>query len=650
MLANVAAALATAPTAPNPQDAPKQPAPAAPAPVAPSAATPANAATPTAAPVAAKGRPDLAGAWRSAADGPDPFVQLVFARAGDPQAAPWSLMLSLPLGGIMDRALEDASVVEDRSFTASTKVGGATIAFAGALAADGTTIEGTIGIERGGNTQQLPMKLVPTAIASSITGATRYTAVLEAMGAKLPMGLTLADAGDLGWVGSVDIPAQGLNGLPVIVDRSDAGEFVVTLPVGTRAVMTLKPAEDGSTLEGTFAQGPISAPIRFERGDAPVKGTLRPQEPKPPFPYTDREVTVPCEEGHTLAGTLTIPDSARAGQRVPGVVMLTGSGAQDRDEALAGHKPFLVIADALARAGIAVLRCDDRGFGRSTGDAATATSRDFANDGRAMMRFLRTQPEIDPALCGYVGHSEGGLTGPLAAMADQDSGSPVAFVVLLAGPAVTGAEILALQTKRILLAQGIPEEDAVAISDANRAALRAVIDGAEEAKIRSLLVTLLRLQREAAARHAGVEAPSVEDDGPEIDAVLKSVRSKWLLEFISHDPAPTLAAVKAPMLAINGDLDTQIDTEQNLLRIEAIRREAGLPVTIRRYPNLNHLLQPATTGGIDEYAQIETTIDPAVLEELARWIRETTLRAGADAGGAAGARGATGAAGATGAE
>lgn len=571
-------------------------------------------------------RADLRGLWRSANDAGDPFVQLEFTRSGEDIDPAWKALLTLPAAALKDRPLDDAKVVDGRSFSGSVSVFGVTLRFEGSLVEGGTAINASVEMDRGGQPQKEALRLVPTAHAATIPGATRYTTELEAMGMKLPMGLTLADAGELGWVGVVDVPAQGMTGVPAIVERSPDGALTVTLPVGMRAVMTLQPADEGAVLSGTFAQGPISVPIRFERSDAPLKGSSRPQDPKPPFPYTEEEVVVPTPEGHTLAGTLTLPGFARADRRVPGVVLLTGSGLQDRDESLMGHRPFLVLADALARGGMAVLRCDDRGFGKSTGDGTIATTHDFASDGRAMMAFLRSRPEVDPAYCGYIGHSEGGLTGPMAALADQKEGSPVAFVVTLAGTAVPGAEILTVQTRRLFEAQGVPRDEAEAIARLNQAAMRAVLDGKPVEEQRTLIADLIRLQQAAVARRAGMEPPQLEVDSPEVSAALAALQAPWMRTFIELDPAPVLRELKAPVFALNGDLDTQVDTEQNLLRIEQIRREAGLPVTIRRYPNLNHLFQPAVTGGIEEYATIETTIDPVVLDDLVRWIKETTAR------------------------
>lgn len=620
---------ATTPPAPTTPSAPATPsAPTAPAPP-PATAAPDPAPRPLVTP-----RPDLAGAWRTDRPEVPPYVQMTFSRVegADPAAAApaWKVWLTLPEGGLFERELLDAEVEDGRRFRGTVKIGPATARIEGALAEDGRAITGSVEVRQGEQSQTEPLALVPTVPAPTVPGATTYGTVLDAMGVKLPMSLTLADAGELGWVGTTDIPAQMITAMPTVVTRADDGVFTVTLPVGVRAVMTLKAVGDDGSLSGSFEQGPVNVPIAFVRSTAPLAGTARPQVPVPPFPYTEREVAVPCGGDQVLAGTLTLPDGASATAQVPAVVMLTGSGLQDRDESLMGHRPFLVIADALARAGIAVLRCDDRGHGRSTGDPTHATLQDFAGDGRAMMRFLREQPEVDPSRCGYVGHSEGGITGPLAALADQKESIPVAFVVMLAGPGVSGAELLPVQVERLQRAAGVAEESIAPLLEANRRIFAAIRAGEGTERLSPLIAEGLAIQQRLVAERAGIEPPPAPaPDSAEVQAVVAQLGSAWMRSFLEYEPAPTLEALEAPVLALNGDLDTQVDADQNLVRVNSIRKEAGRPITARRYPGLNHLFQPAKTGGIDEYALIETTVDPQVLDDLVRWIRETAARSGA---------------------
>jgi len=217
------------------------------------------------------------------------------------------------------------------------------------------------------------------------------------------------------------------------------------------------------------------------------------------------------------------------------------------------------------------------------------------------------------------------LSGPLAALRDQEAGQPVAFVVMLAGPAVPGIEVRPLQMRSLMSASGATDEEIGPVIELQRRALGGAVGGMTDEELAPMLAELMSRQKSMAATRDGSAAPqSVAADSAEVRGAIEVLRSPWIQMFLTMDPAPTLRAVRAPVLAMNGDLDTQVDSEQNLLRIEAIRNEAGLPVAIRRYSKLNHLFQPATTGAIEEYSTTETTIDPVVLADLEAWILETT--------------------------
>ena len=297
-----------------------------------------------------------------------------------------------------------------------------------------------------------------TAFAGARADAT-YLADLDVPGGTLRFVLKMTDSGDA----TIDIPAQGVQGMALEVSGKPDGSMVMRLPVPVPAFMELR--ESGERLDGTFRQGAFTAPISFRRGSA-----AKPQDPVPPLPYSTRDVEVRHPAGHVLAGTLVLPPGASASGRVPGVVFITGSGPQDRDESLMGHRPFLVMADALARRGIASVRFDDRGVGKSTGSFADATSDDFASDARAQLDWLAAVPEVDPGRIGFIGHSEGGLVGPLAAAAIEragGSGAHPAFLVMLAGPGVDGAAILKAQNTAIFRAAGTQGEvlDAIVRTD-----------------------------------------------------------------------------------------------------------------------------------------------------------------------------------------
>ncbi|MFO0962704.1 MAG: prolyl oligopeptidase family serine peptidase [Phycisphaerales bacterium] len=513
------------------------------------------------------------------------------------------------------------------------------------LRREGEQLAGAMLMVAPGTTKEnrLALTLERTARAKQVDGARTWSGVLGAPGGALPMRITLAPdphhAG--GWCGAIDIPDQGVDGLPLAVSRNapeQGGGFVLRIPVAVPALLALTETE--GKLRGTFSQGEFRAPISFVPGNAGLQAqperAARPQDPKPPFPYTERPVRVKHPSGHELAGTLTLPKDASPTARVPAVLLVTGSGPQDRDESLLGHRPFLVLSDALARAGIAVLRCDDRGVGESTGNFATATTRDFATDAAAAFAALAAAPEVDPARVGILGHSEGGVIAPMAAVAldAAPAGAPrPAFLVLMAGTGVVGSEILRLQTERIMLAAGIPAERLEPVRVAHAALTAAVLADADQARLLELSKALVAAQLQA----GGTDPATIPDATLEQQArgAVQQVTTPWMRTFLALDPRVALVQVRVPVLALNGTLDTQVIPEQNLPAIEAALREAGAPVTVRRYEGLNHLFQPATTGSPQEYANIETTIDPKVLAEIPAWIWSVSgQRAGAPAAGA----------------
>ena len=338
----------------------------------------------------------------------------------------------------------------------------------------------------------------------------------------------------------------------------------------------------------------------------------RPQTPQAPFPYEAREVTYSNPiEGNTIAGTLTVPEGAGPH---PAALLITGSGSQDRDETIFQHKPFWVIADYLSRRGIAVLRVDDRGIGGSDGVRVGLTSEDFAGDVAAGLAFLRSQAEIDDAGIGLIGHSEGGLIGPMVA-ADDDE---VAFVVMLAGPGVKGADLLRLQNELILRAAGMSDEYVASQIELQLSLWEAMMAAMEEAVIDERLRALLDMQL---ASLPAEERALARDNA--FAAAKVQVTSEWLRFFLAADPAVYLEKVNAPVLALNGTLDLQVSAEQNLPAVEAALARAGnTDVTIKSLERLNHLFQEAGTGQVSEYGLIEETFSPAVLELMAAWLSQ----------------------------
>ena len=365
-------------------------------------------------------------------------------------------------------------------------------------------------------------------------------------------------------------------------------------------------SDDGQRLAGTWTQG-IATPVDFTRSQASgaVTPPKRPQTPQAPFPYAAEEVAFdnPAASGVHLAGTLTLPQGKGP---FPAAIMITGSGQQDRDETLMGHKPFWVIADYLSRHGIAVLRVDDRGVGKSTGDAGKATSADFATDSNAAFAYLRTRKDIQPKAIGFIGHSEGGMIGPIA-MANNKG---AAFLVMMAGPGTALDQLLLSQRRLIGTTQGLSEADLNRAEPIMARLFKAMASGATYDD--GLAAAKAVLTPEAMA---AIGAPA----GTNPQIILAQVGNPWFRYFLQYDPAPNLRAIKVPVLALNGSLDRQVPPKENLAAIKAATKD-NKDVTIVEIPGLNHLFQTAKTGGVGEYAQIEETIAPVALEQMASWI------------------------------
>jgi fermentation-respiration switch protein FrsA (DUF1100 family) len=326
----------------------------------------------------------------------------------------------------------------------------------------------------------------------------------------------------------------------------------------------------------------------------------RPQNPVKPYPYREEDVTYTIKAaGNTLAATLTVPPGKGP---FPAVLLIVGSGPHDRDESLMGHKPFLVLSDYLTRKGIVVLRADKRGVGKSTGDYATATTADFAADAEAGVAFLKSRPEVDPHKIGLIGHSEGGIIAPLAAVADPD----VAFIVLMAGSGVPGDQIIVEQARLIAEAGGETKEKAAADAEKERETLALVETEKDPAALNKLL---------------GIKLAAEGVPDAQIAAQTKALTSPWIRYFLTYDPATALRKLTCPVLALSGEKDLQVPPAQNLPAIRKALEESGNKhVEVDELPGLNHLFQTAKTGSPSEYAQIEETMSPVALDKIAAWI------------------------------
>ncbi len=358
---------------------------------------------------------------------------------------------------------------------------------------------------------------------------------------------------------------------------------------------------DSSSIDGTLTQRGRAMPLSVKRvKDESALAVRRPQNPVKPYPYREEDVTYPNKAaGNTLAATLTIPPGNGP---FPAVLLITGSGPNDRDESLLGHKPFLVLSDYLTRKGIVVLRADKRGIGKSTGDFAKATTADFATDAEAGVAYLKTRSEIDPHKIGLVGHSEGGVVAPMAAVTNHD----VAFVVTMAGSGVPGDQIIVEQGRLIEMASGVSKDQADADAEKESETLKLVETEKDPAALQRLL---------------GVKLAAEGAPEGQVAVQIKQLTSPWYRYFLTYDPATALRKLTIPVLAINGSLDLQVPPAQNLAAIRKALTEAGNQhAEVDELPGLNHLFQDAKTGSPAEYSQIEETISPVALGKIASWI------------------------------
>jgi pimeloyl-ACP methyl ester carboxylesterase len=473
--------------------------------------------------------------------------------------------------------------------------------YQGKVNSEGTVITGTWT-----QTQPLPLEFRRTANPvktehkpakpSDIDGD--WLGTLDVNALKLRIIFHIINTAD-GLTATLDSPDQGANGLPV----------TSVIHTGFAIKMELKQIGGGfegkldkdlSTMEGIWTQGGGSLPLVLKR----VKGAAelerrRPQDPTKPYPYREEELTYENKvQGVTLAATLTIPPGKGP---FPAVVLITGSGPQDRDEALLGHRPFLVLSDYLTRKGIAVLRADDRGVGKSTGSFGKATTADFATDTEAGVAYLKSRPEVDQRKIGLIGHSEGGVIAPMVAARNAD----VAFIVMMAGSGVPGDAIIVEQLRLIEEASGKSHEQAEKDADDEREVLALIKQEKNEAV----------LENELREKLAG-RVPKAQ-----LGAAIQQATAPWFRYFIAYDPAPALTKVKCPVLAINGEKDLQVPPKQNLPAIrKALAAGGNKNSEVDELPGLNHLFQTAKTGAPSEYSSIEETISPVALEMIATWI------------------------------
>lgn len=446
-----------------------------------------------------------------------------------------------------------------------------------------------------------------TVFGQDITG--QWNGVLAVQGIQLRIVFNITKT-DNGYSSTMDSPDQGATGIPVTSTVYEHPNLTLKI---TNAGIEYEGVYSESMITGTFRQGGKSFPLDLKREAIEKVKLVRPQEPVKPYSYYSEEVTFKNEKaGIKLAGTLTLPQQDG---RFTAVILITGSGPQNRDEELMGHKPFLVISDYLTKNGIAVLRYDDRGTAKSEGDFKTATSMDLASDAEAAIAYLKTRKEIDKKKIGLIGHSEGGIIAPMVASKTKDVG----FIVLLAGTGIRGDKLLLLQQELIGRVSGASENDLQKSKEINSKVFEMVLNSTDDEKLKTDLTNFIKQET---LENPDVEKPQGVSEDESVKALVDQVTSPWMLFFIRYNPAPALEKVKCPVLALNGEKDLQVPPKENLEAINASLKKGGNKnVTSKEFPGLNHLFQECKTGSPGEYAQIEQTISPVVLEEITKWIK-----------------------------
>ena len=433
-----------------------------------------------------------------------------------------------------------------------------------------------------------------------------WQGALEGNGMRLRLQLHVTHDDQKQLVAALDSPDQGVSGLPAIkVSQKDA-TFHFEIPVVTGVYDgTVNAAK--TTITGSWTQNGVEQKLNFQRSDQLLE-LVRPQTPVKPYPYKEEEITFPNEKAKiALAGTLTLP---RGAGPFPAAVLLSDSGPYDREESIVGHRPFLVLADHLTQKGIAALRFDKRGIGKSTGDYGNATAEDFAADAEAALSYLKNRKEIDPRRTGLIGHSEGGL---IAALIASRSGG-VAWIVLLAGPGLKGEDTLLLQSELLLKTAGVDDDQIARTREFNKQTYSLVRQEKEPAALEAKLSDLIQ------SSTMGAMLPPAA-----LESQLRLVVSPWFRFYLDYDPVPALQKTRCPVLALTGEKDLQIPAKENFPKIQKALEDAGnQDFQTRELPGLNHLFQHCPTGSINEYGTIQETIAPEALAAVSDWVLKHT--------------------------
>lgn len=402
----------------------------------------------------------------------------------------------------------------------------------------------------------------------------------------------------------MDSPDQGAKGIPTTGTSFENGILKITSTQMSLEYLG-ELAENGMEVKGDFKQGGQVFPMTLSRRMVEKEKLSRPQTPQAPYPYYSEDVTFENKIANiSLAGTLTLPKKEGV---YPVVILISGSGPQNRDEELFDHRPFLVLADELTKSGIAVLRYDDRGVDKSGGDFKTGTTQDFASDVESALAYLKTRKEINVKRIGLIGHSEGGLIAPMVAAKHKD----ISFIVLMAGPGMPISDLVLLQKEKIERQAGVPEAELKKSQEIFKGAYQKILAAkTNDEQLHADLDTYFKASFGA----------NVSDK--DVQAITAQITTPWWFSFLRIKPAQYLEKVKCPVLALNGERDLQVPAKENLSAIKtAFERSGNKQLNLLSLPKLNHLFQESETGAVSEYGKIEQTISPLVLKEIKDWIK-----------------------------
>ncbi|MEQ1902694.1 MAG: alpha/beta fold hydrolase [Pirellulaceae bacterium] len=501
----------------------------------------------------------------------------------------------------------DSAMISEEEMKLSFKKVGAK--FNGKFSEQKSVVKGTW--SQGGPTYPIELRKVAKVPARVLAEAWKGT--LKAGAREFPFQLRIfQDEGRDARVALLDSFSEGAMGLGVKLQEKDAKvEFAVPISAGKFEGVR---SADGKKITGTWIQSGQRLPLEFDSVPNDQVATSfgnRPQTPKAPFAFDTKELSIPTVEGVTISGTLALPKGTGP---FPVVITVSGSGPQDRDETILDHKPFLVLTEALTKRGIAVFRYDERGVGKSTGNYATSNTKDFAEDASRLLNYLAKQKEVDPKRMGIIGHSEGGIVAPMVAVKRGD----LAAIVLMAGPAVTGKQIVLNQTREIAKVSGLP----TASIEAQQKLMLKVLGQNSPPAVPTDKDSPKKPESSSDFFGGLMEklAEKLTDSATE-KAMLEQFKTPWMAFFLDHDPADSLTKLKTPVLALFGEKDLQVSAELNIPPMKAAleqAKNADFEIVIMK--GVNHLFQTCKTGLPAEYAGISETLAPEVISKICDWL------------------------------